>query len=235
MRHALIWPLAALAVLSISVAAAATAPREVKTQMVAAPDSGTATGAVIPSDPPPDTAAPDDSAAPDATAPADDGSPPVTPMEIPVVEYDLSKLPKPVARLREQIIAAATTGDIEKLRPIIEANGEPPDFGPSDAGDPIGVLKLQSGDADGREILAILIEVLDAGYVHVDVGTPDEAYLWPYFARYPIDKLSPPQLVELFKLVFAGDYEDMLSNGVYDYFRAGISPNGTWLYFNSGD
>ena len=95
--------------------------------------------------------------------------------------------------------------------PIIDANGEPPDFGPSDTGDPIGYLKPQSGDEGGREILAILIEVLDAGYVHVDVGTPEEMYVWPYFARYPVDKLTPPQLVELFKLVFAGDYEDMLA------------------------
>ena len=38
-------------------------------------------------------------------------------------------------------------------------------------------------------------------------------YVWPYFARYPIDKLTPPQLVELFKLVFAGDYQTMLADG----------------------
>ena len=50
-------------------------------------------------------------------------------MQVPVVEYDFSKLPPPVARLREQIIEAATTGDPEKLRPIIDANGEPPQFG----------------------------------------------------------------------------------------------------------
>jgi hypothetical protein len=121
-----------------------------------------------------------------------------------------------VKRLREQIIEAASTGDPEKLRTIIAAQSEPPDFGPSDTGDPIGYLKLQSGDADGREILAILIEVLEAGYVHVDVDTPDEVYLWPYFARYPIDK-------------------DMLANGVYDYFRAGISPDGEWKFFTAGD
>ena len=167
-------------------------------------------------DAPPTRAATTPDTGPDADdSPADETPDAPAPMEIPVVEYDFSKLPKPVQRLREQIIAA-TTGDPEKLRPIIDAQGEPPDFGPSDTGDPIGYLKLQSGDAEGREILAILIEVLDAGYVHVDVGTPDEMYVWPYFARYPIDKLTPPQLVELFKLVFAGDYEDMLSNGVYD-------------------
>jgi len=178
-----------------------------------------------------------DSGATDTGASGDTGTGTDQSMPIPQVEYDFSKLPPAVERLREQILAAAKTGDPEKLRPIIEAQPEPPDFGPADQGDsdPIGLLKLQSGDEGGREILAILSEVLEAGYVHVDVGTPDEVYLWPYFARYPIDKLSPPQLVELFRLVFAGDYEDMLSNGVYDYFRAGIAPDGTWKFFVQGD
>jgi hypothetical protein len=56
-------------------------------------------------------------------------------------------------------------------------------------------------------------------------------YIWPYFARYPVGELTPPQLVELFKLVYAGDYEDMLAYGLYTSFRAGISPDGTWRYF----
>ena len=97
------------------------------------------------------------------------------------------------------------------------------------------VLNLEKTRIVNSIGISILIEVLDAGYVHVDVGTPDEMYIWPYFARYPLDKLTPPQLVELFKLVFAGDYEDMLADGVYSYFSAGISPDGTWRYFQSGD
>src|SRR3990170_2119306 len=100
---------------------------------------------------------------------------------------------------------------------------------------PIEYLKSLSGDPEGREILALLIEVFEAGYVHVDVGTPDEMYVWPYFARYPVDKLTPPQLVELFKLVYAGDYEDMKAYGNYMSYRAGIAPDGTWRYFIAGE
>ncbi len=224
--RALRWSLIGLmlAAWPIEQALSATVP----TETITVPDAGG--GAEVPPDPAPDT-----NAAPDAGAPADETPAPGTSGDVPPVEYDFSKLPAPVERLREQIIAAAETGDPEKLRMIIEAQDEPPDFGPSDTGDPVGYLKLQSGDSEGREILAILIEVLEAGYVHVDVGTPDEVYLWPYFARYPIDKLTPPQLVQLFKLVYAGDYEDMLANGVYDYFRAGISPDGQWKFFTAGD
>ena len=78
------------------------------------------------------------------------------------------------------------------------------------------------------------IEVLNAGYVHIDVGTPDEMYVWPYFAEYPIDKLTPPQLVELFKIVYAGDYEDMKNDGDYIFYRVGITPNGEWKYLHRG-
>jgi hypothetical protein len=155
--------------------------------------------------------------------------------ELPVVEYDASQLPPPVRRLREQIIEAATTGDIDKLVPIFEANDGPPAMSSDEEDDPIEELRSLSGDPEGREILAILIEVLDAGYVHVDVGTPEEMYVWPYFARYPLDSLTGPQMVELFKLITAGDYEDMKIYGVYLFYRVGISPNGVWRYFLAGD
>ena len=153
----------------------------------------------------------------------------------PEVQYDLAKLPVPVARLREQIIEAAATGDLEKLRPIIEASDPPPQLSFDRTDDPIAFLKSSSGDEGGREILAILIEVLEAGYVHVGAGTRNDMYVWPYFTYYPVEKLTPRQLVELFKLVYAGDYEDMRAYGGYIYYRVGISPDGQWRFFVAGD
>jgi hypothetical protein len=153
----------------------------------------------------------------------------------PPVEYDLGKLPTPVRRLREQIIEAALTGDVERLRPIFEANGGPPVLSFGEIDDPIEYLKSLSGDPEGREILAILIEVLQAGFVHVDAGTPEEMYVWPYFARYPPDGLTGPQMVELFELLTAGDYEDMKIYGTYLFYRVGITPEGIWRFFVAGD
>jgi hypothetical protein len=172
---------------------------------------------------------------PPAASPPASGGDSGPPKEVPVVEYDASKLPEPVKQLRDKILAAAATGDPEKLRPLVQGDGEPPQLSLNDVDDPIQYLKSQSGDPDGREILAILIEVLDAGYVHADVGTPDEMYVWPYFAEYPVDKLTPPQLVELFKLIYAGDYEDMKNDGNYLFYRVGITPKGEWKYFIAGD
>lgn len=156
-------------------------------------------------------------------------------IDLPDVHYDAANLPAPVRRLRDQIIEAAVTGDIEKLRPVFEANEGPPAISSADGGDPIEQLRSLSGDPEGREILAILIEVLEAGYVHADVGTPEEMFIWPYFARYPVGSLNAPQMVELFKILTAGDYEDMKIYDIYLFYRVGIDPKGVWRYFLAGD
>jgi hypothetical protein len=156
---------------------------------------------------------------------------------LPVIEYDVSKLPEPVKQLREKLLEAAKTGDITQLKPIIDANKSPPNLGADEDQDqdPIALLKSLSGDPEGREILAILSEVLDAGYVHVDIGTPQESYVWPYFARYPINALTPPQMVELFRILTSSDFDEMKSFGAYMFYRVGIAPDGTWTHFEAGD
>ena len=152
------------------------------------------------------------------------------------ISYDLEALPMPVRRMRELIIDAAIAGDLEQLRPLIGIGADTTrlSFGEVEE-DPIEYLKSISGDAQGHEILAILQEVLEAGYVHVDEGTDTELYVWPYFFALPLDELNAVQRVELFKLVTAGDYEDMLSFGAYIFFRVGITPEGRWLFFVAGD
>ena len=69
--------------------------------------------------------------------------------------------------------------------------------------------------------------MLNAGYVHVDAGTPQELYVWPYFFALPLDKLDARQRVELFKIVTAGDYDDMKQFGAYIFYRVGITPTGS--------
>jgi hypothetical protein len=151
---------------------------------------------------------------------------------LPAVEYDVEKLPAPVRDMRQKIIEATRSGDIQRLRPLVKPGA--PYVGSQPGDDTVDFLKTLSGDAEGREILAIILEVFEAGYVHVDAGTPDEMYVWPYFARLPLDKLSGPQMVELFKLITAGDFDEMKEDGVYDFFRAGIKPDGTWDHLIAG-
>lgn len=153
----------------------------------------------------------------------------------PQVFYGDADLPAPVKELRQKLLTAIKTGELESLRPIFAANGGNPDLPGGESDDPIATLKLLAGDPKGREILAIMDDVLEAGYVHVDVGTPQEAYVWPYFARYPLTKLTGPQMVELFRLITAGDFQDMQDKGVYSFYRLGISPQGKWQFFEDGD
>jgi hypothetical protein len=77
--------------------------------------------------------------------------------------------------------------------------------------------------------------VLNAGYVRLNTGTPQEIYAWPYFFGIPIDNLTPRQTVELFKIITGGEYEEMRQVGAYVFFRVGITPAGEWAFFVSGE
>lgn len=155
---------------------------------------------------------------------------------LPEVIYDLDRLPEPVRRMRRLIVEAAKSGDIERLRPLL---GMGEDRTQLSLGlvetDPIAFLRDISGDEEGHEILAILLEVMEAGFVRLDPGTERELYVWPYFFALPLDGLTPEQRVELFTLVTAGDYADMKTFGAYIFYRAAITPEGRWLFFVAGD
>ena len=156
----------------------------------------------------------------------------VTPPEI---ITDLSRLPQPVARMRERILAAAKSGELKKLVTAMQTNETMPIFSLGDDQDPAAFWRSTYPDSEGVEVLAILLGVLEAPYVHVEKGTPQEMYLWPYFARMPIKSLTPEQKVELFRIVTGADYKEMLDFGAYSFYRLGIGPDGTWHFFVSGD
>jgi hypothetical protein len=173
--------------------------------------------------------------------PGDDTSTDVTtPSDTPDVptEFvnDLDTLPEPVKKMRTALVEAAASGDIEKLRPLLGTGEDETQVSVGDAPeDPIAALKSLSGDPDGREVLAILLDIISTGAAHVDKGTPQEAYVWPYFAEKNLDTLSPPEMVELYRIVTAGDVTDMKEFGGYNFYRLGIGPDGKWKFFVAGD
>ncbi|WP_246318751.1 hypothetical protein [Peteryoungia desertarenae] len=168
----------------------------------------------------------------DADVPGSNGSL----AELPEVIYDLETLPEPVRRMRQLILDAAATGDFSKLRPLLNAGPNETRIQPSDADtDPVDALRALSGDDQGVEVLAILMDILSTGFVHTGVGTPDEAYVWPYFAEKPLTLLSPKETVELLRIVTAGDVAGMQEYGTYNFFRTGIAPDGQWKFIVAGD
>jgi hypothetical protein len=154
---------------------------------------------------------------------------------IPQVITDLSQLPAPVARTRERILAAARTGELSRLVAVMQSGETLPIFSLSTGQDPITYWKSNYPDSDGVEILATLIDVLETPAVHVDAGTPQDMYVWPYFARMSLKMLTPAQKVELFKIVTGSDYKDMLAAGAYNFFRVGIGGDGGWRFFVTGN
>ncbi|CDZ71566.1 Hypothetical protein NGAL_HAMBI2610_31810 [Neorhizobium galegae bv. orientalis] len=148
---------------------------------------------------------------------------------------DMTKLPAPVKHMREQLVEAAASGDVTRLRALMGTGATQTQVMNGEFEDPIETLKSFSGDADGQEILAILLDILSTGAAHFDVGTPDEAYVWPYFAGKQLSTLTPPERVDLLRIVTAGDLAGMEENGNYNFFRAGISPDGKWKFFSGGD
>jgi len=153
----------------------------------------------------------------------------------PEIITDLTRLPQPVARMRERILAAAKSGELRKLVTAMQTNETMPIFSLGDDKDPAAFWRMTYPDSGGVEALAILIGILESAYVHVERGTPQEMYLWPYFARMPLKTLTPEQKVELFRIVTGADYKEMLDFGAYSFYRLGIGPDGTWHFFVSGD
>lgn len=208
-----------LIVLALVASGSALAPTSLRGETAAAPDSS----APLPTEPAPKS---------DGAAEKGKGhiAPPSTVAEI---ITDLSRLPAPVARTRERLLAAARSGDLKQLAGLM--TDTLPVFSFTEDKDPIAFWKANYPDSDGVEVLSILTLILESGFVRVDEGTSQEMYVWPYFVRMSLGALTPRQKVELFRLVTGADYKDMMKLGVYVFYRLGISPDGTWQFFVSGD
>ena len=58
-------------------------------------------------------------------------------------------------------------------------------------------LKRESADGEGREILAVLADLLGAPFAAVDGGDGELVYVWPYLAVYEdLSALSPAEKVD---------------------------------------
>jgi hypothetical protein len=148
----------------------------------------------------------------------------------PQVIYDLSTLPDPVQRMLSKIISAAQTGNLEAMRAVLESNELKPMVAAAHVDDPIQYWKKQSANGTGRDVLAAMLNIIASGAVLTGKGH-DAIYVWPYFAKADIAKLTPPQQVEFYRVVPPKKAEAIVKTGKYDFYRLGISPAGVWHYF----
>ena len=149
------------------------------------------------------------------------------------VRYGTTGLPDPVIEMRDAILTAARSGRIEELRAAIELNEIKPVFSDKAIADPIAHLKAQSADGEGRDVLAAIAAILEAGWVALPLGRDLEnnrVYLWPHFAETGVVGLSPEQETELLRLVSPAEVSVMRRTKHYTGWRLGIGADGVWHF-----
>lgn len=154
----------------------------------------------------------------------------------PLVSSDLTQLPDRVGAMREAILEAARSGDIEAMRPVLESNELMPNVSFGGEQDPIMFWRESSPDGTGQEILAVLVNILSLPYVRTNPGTSNEMYIWPYLHTLDPAKLTPPQQVDVLRLMSPAEAKTMREVGSgYIWYRLGIGRDGTWHFFLAGD
>ncbi len=148
--------------------------------------------------------------------------------------YSPNDLPEPVRRTHGALYRAARPGDMGRLREVMEVNELKPMAHHGALDDPISYWKKISSDGEGREILAILSEILEMGVAQREEnGTT--YFVWPHFPFVSLKKLPPADQVSLFRLLPAKTALAMMKSGRYTYYRLGISADGIWHYFLKDD
>jgi len=163
---------------------------------------------------------------------------PARDVQAPQIHHATETLPQPVRELRDTLLEAIQSGKIEDLRFAYDLNDIKPDLGLPAGADPIAHWKKISGDGNGREVLAALSLLLEAGYVVLPLGADPEnnrLYIWPYFAEVPLGRLTPAQEVELLRLVPPAKAKEMKAAGKYTHWRLTIGADGSWHAFRKSD
>ena len=150
----------------------------------------------------------------------------------------IADLPASVLEMRDAILSAALHGDLDELRKAIEWNELPPEFGLPDGAEPIDHWRETSKDGNGRDVLAILAELLSSPAAKLPLGRDlenNDIYVWPYVSELDIENLTPAQQVELFRLVPIDDAVEMQRRGKWTWYRLAIGADGTWHVFSKQD
>lgn len=147
-------------------------------------------------------------------------------------------LPTPVQEMREAILTAVRSGDIEDLRLALEWNELRPHVADEPVDDPIAYWKRISGDGEGREILAVLAEILECDHAALPIGDDVEnnlVYVWPGLSEAELSQLTPQQEVALYRLVGPAEVKAMRESGRWQWWRLAIGADGTWHTFHKAE
>jgi hypothetical protein len=137
-------------------------------------------------------------------------------------------MPEAVARTRAALLEAAKERDYDALRPLIPATGFEYTFGSPVPGGPIAYWQELERTTDERP-LERLEQVLEMPYT-LSRGI----FVWPF--AYDVASLDDLTAYEREVLAPLGPLETVFVEGTgYLGWRAGIRPDGTWVFFVAGD
>jgi hypothetical protein len=151
-----------------------------------------------------------------------------TVVETSPAESGAGGLPAPVEAKRAAIAAAAASGDYEALTPLM-AEQFSYSFGGQVEGGAIGFWRSLEREQDVRPI-EILADLMRLPYTLFQ-----GVYTWPFaFDKRPTEMV--PSESGLLKDVGGTDLsDDFFPDGGYYGWRAGIEPDGDWIFFIAGD
>ena len=133
--------------------------------------------------------------------------------------------------MRDAILAAAEGGRIDELMGVFELNELTHSLGIDQGADPIAHLKAQSGDGDGKAVLAALIRIITAGCVSIPTGRDIEnnrVFVWPYLAEMDLAHLTAAHSDALDAVAGKDGADAMRRTGTYAFWKIEIGADGTW-------
>ena len=149
-----------------------------------------------------------------------------------------SEIPASVRDMVDAIQTAARSGRIEEMKTALDWNELKPDLASTPVKDPLAYWKSISADGEGRQILAILLTLLETQPAVMRTGKDLEnnrVFVWPGLAEKPLATLTPAEDVELYRLLPPADAKAMKATGRYKFWRLAIGADGTWHSFRQVD
>lgn len=148
---------------------------------------------------------------------------------------DFASLPPRVAALREKILDACATRDVEALKVPIQWAETPPIFlrgpgRPKSFAAIVDFLRARSFDRRGVEMVAILRATFESPFARKIEG-PFETYVWPAQALIWPQRLDADALARLWALVRFADLGAADAKGRPLIHSAGVGKDGTWHWF----
>lgn len=148
---------------------------------------------------------------------------------------DTGLLPPRVDAMREKILEACTTGNIENLRPAIERNEVMPLFGkagdrPKSFATVLEFLRQRSFDGKGRETLALLEAALTSDFAKVLRGQ-HLTYVWPSLALLPLKEVDTETRLAMLRCIAFSDLAMVDGKSPPPFQRVEIGEDGTWHAF----